>query len=74
MSESGKSSAGSADSRPAVDAEYVLALAQLASLPLSEDRARALAEPLRTAEREHTALRGLPLGLEPHMIFDPRWD
>jgi hypothetical protein len=74
VTESGKGSAGSAHSRPKVDLERVRALAQLALLPLSEDRVLALAESLGAAEREHTALRGLPLGLEPHMVFDPRWD
>lgn len=50
------------------------ALAQLADLPLSEERLSALEDGLATMIGEHAELRALPLDLTPHLVFDPRWD
>ncbi len=60
--------------RAASTAELVDALAQLADLPLSEERLSALEDGLATMIGEHAELRALPLELTPHLVFDPRWD
>jgi hypothetical protein len=54
--------------------ELVAALARFASLKLAGDRVEVLAGLLGTVGDEQAALRGLPLELEPHVVFDPRWD
>ena len=50
------------------------ALARFAALDLSEERAQGLLPALASVQREHAALRALPLDLESHLVFDPRWD
>jgi hypothetical protein len=54
--------------------ELVEALARFASLTLADERMESLAGLLGTVSGEQAALRALPLDLEPHVAFDPRWD
>jgi hypothetical protein len=54
--------------------ELIGALAPLADLPLTSERQSALEERLAAVIGEHDQLRGLPLELTPHLVFDPRWD
>jgi len=54
--------------------ELLHALAALADLPLSAERIGELAPAFEGIRADHARIRTLPGELEPHMVFDPRWD
>lgn len=56
------------------DEELLRAVAELADLPLSAERVAELAPIHAAIGADHALLRFLPADLEPHMVFDPRWD
>jgi hypothetical protein len=56
------------------DAEIVAVVGEFAALPLDSDRVHVLADLIPGARAEQATLRELPPELEPHAVFDPRWD
>lgn len=59
---------------PATNEELLRSLAAFAGLPLGPERAGELATLFELIAADHGLLRLLPGDLEPHSIFDPRWD
>lgn len=56
------------------DLEIVRTVSRFAELPLDGERLRTIAELLPGARGEQDILRRLPSSLEPHVVFDPRWE
>jgi hypothetical protein len=54
--------------------DITLMLAQVAKLELAPDRVEAVSPYVEGLQADYDALRGLALELEPHIVFDPRWD
>lgn len=71
----GEMSAPASPPQPApTDDELIRALAALAGLPLAPAQAEALAGLAPVLHADHAQLRFQPGDLEPHTVFDPRWD
>lgn len=68
------SDAGSPPQSAPGDEELIRALAALAGLPLSQEQADALAGLAPGLRADHAQLRFQPGPVEPHLVFDPRWD
>ena len=59
----------------AADNDAVLSiLANLAALDLPQDRVDQLSPLLDGIRLDYDSLRSQPREIEPHIVFDPRWD
>lgn len=56
------------------DEALLRALAALAELPFTPQRTAELAPVYAAIRADHALIRLLPGELEPHTVFDPRWD